>query len=115
MGEFRRNSGGFGGRAGGRSSGRSFERRDGFRDRDSGFGRDRPRSYDRRPLEKFKVICDKCKKECEVPFKPTSGKPIYCKECFDIIKPISPQGISGEQINQINEKLDKIMRAMKIT
>lgn len=29
-----------------------------------------------------KAICDSCKRECEVPFKPTSGKPIYCNNCF---------------------------------
>jgi len=34
------------------------------------------------PREMHKAICSKCKKECEVPFKPTEGKPVYCKECF---------------------------------
>lgn len=29
-----------------------------------------------------KATCDKCKKECEVPFKPAEGKPVFCKECF---------------------------------
>ncbi|EKD32945.1 MAG: hypothetical protein ACD_76C00109G0008 [uncultured bacterium] len=28
------------------------------------------------------AICDKCNKECEVPFKPTGSKPIYCRDCF---------------------------------
>lgn len=28
------------------------------------------------------VICSDCKKECEVPFKPSGGRPVYCKECF---------------------------------
>jgi len=40
------------------------------------------------PREMHKAICSKCKKECEVPFKPTEGKPIYCKECYaDMPKP----------------------------
>ena len=30
-----------------------------------------------------KAICDNCGKECEVPFRPTSGKPIYCSNCFE--------------------------------
>jgi len=32
--------------------------------------------------EMHKAICSECKKECEVPFKPTEGKPVYCRECF---------------------------------
>ena len=34
------------------------------------------------PREMHKAVCDECKQECEVPFKPTEGKPVYCKECF---------------------------------
>lgn len=34
------------------------------------------------PREMHKAVCSKCKKECEVPFKPTEGKPVYCRECF---------------------------------
>ncbi len=29
-----------------------------------------------------KAICAECKQECEVPFKPTGERPVYCKECF---------------------------------
>ena len=39
------------------------------------------------PREMHKATCDECKKECEVPFKPTEGKPVYCKECFAKRKP----------------------------
>ena len=34
------------------------------------------------PREMHKAICAECNKECEVPFKPTEGKPVYCRECF---------------------------------
>lgn len=77
MGEFRReggnrfgggNRGGFGG---GRDGGRpSFGR--------GGFGGDR----DRGPVTMHKATCDQCHKPCEVPFRPTEGKPVYCNECF---------------------------------
>jgi CxxC-x17-CxxC domain-containing protein len=30
----------------------------------------------------FQAVCADCKKECEVPFKPTAERPVYCKECF---------------------------------
>lgn len=29
------------------------------------------------------AVCDECGKNCKVPFMPTSGKPIYCSECFE--------------------------------
>ena len=34
------------------------------------------------PREMHKAICSECKQECEVPFKPTEGKPVYCKDCY---------------------------------
>ena len=32
--------------------------------------------------EMHKAICTECGKECEVPFKPQEGKPVYCRECY---------------------------------
>src|SRR3989344_8870415 len=29
-----------------------------------------------------KATCTKCGESCEVPFKPVSGKPIFCRNCF---------------------------------
>ena len=37
--------------------------------------------------EMHKTICSECGKECEVPFKPTEGKPVYCKDCYMAKKP----------------------------
>ena len=34
------------------------------------------------PREMHKATCSECGKECEVPFKPTEGKPVYCRDCF---------------------------------
>lgn len=31
--------------------------------------------------EMHKAVCSKCGKNCEVPFKPTEGRPVFCKEC----------------------------------
>jgi CxxC-x17-CxxC domain-containing protein len=88
-------SGGFGGgnRSGGnRSGGRGGGNRGGgFRsggnrsggNRSGGFGGgNRFNRGDRGPREMHKATCDECKKECEVPFKPTEGKPVYCRDCF---------------------------------
>lgn len=34
------------------------------------------------PREMHKAVCAECKKECEVPFKPSGDRPVYCKDCF---------------------------------
>jgi len=34
------------------------------------------------PREMHKATCASCKAECEVPFKPTEGRPVYCRDCF---------------------------------
>lgn len=37
-----------------------------------------------------RAICADCKKECEVPFKPSGERPVYCKDCFSKRKGGSP-------------------------
>ena len=32
--------------------------------------------------EMHKATCADCKKECEVPFKPSGDRPVYCRDCF---------------------------------
>ncbi len=32
--------------------------------------------------EMHKATCAECGNECEVPFKPTEGRDVYCKECY---------------------------------
>lgn len=34
------------------------------------------------PVTHHKATCSKCGKACEVPFKPVSGKPVFCRDCF---------------------------------
>lgn len=80
-----------------------------------------------------KATCDTCGNPCEVPFKPTSGKPLYCRDCFkkDGTGPVRSGGrdfgrrdnssshsqsgssdIRREQFKKMNEKLDKILEIL---
>ncbi|MFA5862066.1 MAG: CxxC-x17-CxxC domain-containing protein [Candidatus Thermoplasmatota archaeon] len=34
------------------------------------------------PREMFDVTCGDCGQATQVPFKPTEGRPVYCRECF---------------------------------
>ncbi len=42
----------------------------------------KPFRRDSGPHQMHKAICSECGKECEVPFKPTEGRPVYCRDCF---------------------------------
>ena len=98
---------------------RSFS--DGPRDRfpRMNSGRDFKRnSSTRRDSEMTKVTCSSCGEKCEVPFKPTSDKPLFCNDCFKKDSRGSSERSSDRKPNKdleiINEKLDKIMVALKI-
>jgi CxxC-x17-CxxC domain-containing protein len=34
------------------------------------------------PRQMYKAVCADCGKECEVPFKPAEGRPVYCRDCY---------------------------------
>lgn len=115
---------GFGGGAFRGGSGGGFKGRNSFGGRPEG----RPSMH--------RATCDECGNPCEVPFKPTSGKPLYCHDCFkknggpdmaprrsegrDYDRPsYAPKESSGKNSNNnleqfkkqfdiLNDKLDKI-------
>jgi CxxC-x17-CxxC domain-containing protein len=76
-----------------------------FSGKDSG----RFSSGDRRMHE---AICDNCGKKCEVPFKPTSDKPIYCNQCFSDKDKDKTSNQTSKQFETIDAKLDKILKAL---
>jgi CxxC-x17-CxxC domain-containing protein len=47
-------------------------------------------NFNSSPREMHKAVCSECKKDCEVPFKPTPGKAVLCRECF-AKKPKAPR------------------------
>ncbi len=99
--------------------------------RKDGFGRSSGRTHRTSGFRRqtmHKVICDKCSQSCEVPFKPTKGKPVYCSDCFE--KEDSPPSYGGfrgksrsghesrpdsdneAEFRKINAKLDKILEML---
>lgn len=108
----------------GKSDPRSSSR-SGFKDRS---GSDRPgRSFAGKPQNELSdAVCEKCGRDCKVPFRPQNGKPVYCSDCFgkneaprsrsqafELAAP-TPAGVTPEDIRLINKKLDQIMRALEI-
>jgi len=39
--------------------------------------------------EMHSAVCVECGKDCEVPFEPREGRPVYCSECYSKSKPSS--------------------------
>lgn len=95
--------------------------RGGFRDRDRG-----SRNFQNRDgnKEMFDAVCDNCGRNCQVPFLPTSGKPIYCSDCFQNVREdVRPsrsnynapqaQPNSSKDLSALNSKLDKIISLLE--
>jgi len=53
--------------------------------RDYGRGDFRKRDFNDRGerREMFKAVCSACGKDCEIPFEPRDGRPVYCSDCFE--------------------------------
>lgn len=67
----------------------------------------------------YEAVCDTCGNNCEVPFRPTGEKPIYCRQCF--VKPDGrtqsaqpPRSTEDykDHFRMINKKLDAILKAL---
>lgn len=43
-------------------------------------GGDRGRDSERMPMHR--ATCAECNQSCEVPFKPTGSRPVFCRDCF---------------------------------
>ena len=39
------------------------------------------------PREMHKATCGDCGNDCEVPFVPQEGRPVYCRDCFQKRRP----------------------------
>lgn len=101
-----------------------FNKGRGFGGRDSG------------RMQMHKAVCSECKKDCEVPFKPTGSKPVFCRDCFqnnkgfdssrsgnrndrsnfdnrnDDRNKTTEQPLYKEQLVSIHAKLDKILKIL---
>ena len=38
--------------------------------------------FSARPKVETQAVCSQCGKETTVPFRPTQGRPVFCRECF---------------------------------
>jgi CxxC-x17-CxxC domain-containing protein len=72
----------------------------------------------------FTAQCDSCNSRCEVPFRPSGDKPIYCSSCYENVEQSrgdkktnrEKSGVTradiamlGDQLISINSKLEKLL------
>lgn len=102
------------------------------------FGGDRENrrpAFDRSDRQMHRTTCSKCGADCEVPFKPTGVRPVFCSKCFEHSrgseskryddrdssarfenKNTDREGNSNEhlkkQLETLNWKLDKILKLL---
>lgn len=71
------------------------------------------RSFNDKPS--YPATCGDCGVRCTVPFKPMQGKPVLCRDCFSGEKS-APQrssgGMTSEQFEILNKKMDAILKAV---
>ena len=134
MGDYKK-AGGFGGN---RDNNNFRDRREGGRPSFGGGNRGGDRGA--RPAQMHSAICDECKKSCQVPFRPSGDKPVYCSDCFGAKKdggsndrptrdfgrrdgnggdrpvfkpaPVSSSNDNKNQFDAINAKLDKLINLL---
>ncbi len=77
------------------------------------------REFGRPALEMHTATCAKCGNRCEVPFRPTGERPVYCSDCFRKGDKFGERPESREtnsyskgELQEINEKLDRILTAL---
>ena len=52
----------------------------------------------------YSAVCASCGKETTVPFEPTQGRPIYCKECYLRMKQSGELTLNKEADRQSKEE-----------
>src|SRR5215471_1374010 len=55
-------------------------------------------SYGRSDKQMYAAICSNCGRETEVPFMPTAGRPVLCRDCFNASK-----GTSAGSVKWFND------------
>lgn len=73
------------------------------------------RGFERRgPAQMHQAVCDECRKECEVPFRPTSGKPLFCSDCFKSNRDFDSRPANFEEKRMFEAVCDECRNSCKV-
>lgn len=71
--------------------------RDGGRGGRGGFGGGRGGRDEFQERKMFKTTCAECGDTCEVPFRPTGERPVYCSDCFRGMEASAPRDFERKE------------------
>jgi CxxC-x17-CxxC domain-containing protein len=92
-------------------------------------GRDFKKRDFSKPQEMHPAVCSECGKDCQVPFRPSGDKPVYCRDCFQNKRDARPRSYNDrprdvstrpsgenykEQFERLDVKLDKILNLLAV-
>lgn len=68
------------------------------------------------------AVCAKCGANCQVPFRPTQGKDVFCSKCFESNGPREPRRFDNHRpamqapvdLREINDKLNRIIKLLTV-
>jgi len=94
-----------------------FEKQDGGGRRDDRRGGDRRDRGGFRDKQMHDAVCATCGDDCQVPFRPTPGKQIFCNNCFDKNGSTPSNSLTNkteytEHLDAIHMKLNLIMDSL---
>ena len=71
-------------------------------------------SFGDKPM--FPAVCDTCNKGCQVPFRPTGEKPVYCRDCFGVKPKMAhaekSQDATASRLASLERKIDEILELL---
>lgn len=141
MNDFKRRSS-FGNKRTGGFTGRNDRQKFGDKNSENSFSRRDSRGSSGQSFgpAKFKATCADCGVSCEVPFRPSGERPVYCSDCFRgkeggrpgqsndrsakssyernaaqpyVRQPVATNSVSTEQFSDLNRKVDEILSLLK--
>ncbi|MBN1405010.1 MAG: hypothetical protein JW946_00640 [Candidatus Omnitrophica bacterium] len=66
-------------------------------------------SFDR-PGNRYQAICADCGEECELPFRPSGDRPVYCRACFSKRKSGDSRNNDSRSSGGRNQRFDERKR-----
>ena len=99
------------------------ERRNDRNERNDSRNFSRPNSEDR---QMFNAVCSNCGNDCQIPFQPRDGRPVFCSRCFEKNdtrnesrdepqRNAAPQQSYKADFAALNAKLDTILSLLQQT
>lgn len=63
----------------------------------------------------FDAVCSSCGNDCQIPFRPVDGRPVFCSNCFDKQNPTAPHKFGGNSFKRLDRGSKQMHKAVCAT